>query len=143
MSMRFPSFIVLAVLVVTAAGCGEEASAPTSAGGESSGEAFPTDPIGGEGHFECVEGARVRVYEFSTAAERDRAAAALNPADASRVGHASVAWIGNPIFWRSGDRELVMYAGSDGSVIDRLDERLGERVSEGRGRPSSPDAFAC
>jgi hypothetical protein len=143
MGMRFSSFIVLAVLVVTAGACGEEPSAPTSAGGEFAGEAFPTDPIGGEGHFECVEGERVRVYAFSTTAERDRAAAALDPADASRVGQASVAWKGNPIFWRSGDRELVMYAGADRLVIDHLDERLGERVSEGRGRPSSPDAFPC
>ena len=77
------------------------------------GETFPTDPIGGEGHIECVNGQRLRVYEFSTAGERESAAESLDPDDASRVDGASVAWVGNPIFGRSGDRELVMYAGGE------------------------------
>lgn len=121
----------------------EETAGATSAGGVPVGETFPTGPIGGEGHIHCVNGQRIRVYEFSTSAERESAAESLHPDDASRVDDASVAWVGNPIFWRSGDRELVMYAGREASVIDHLDDTLGTRVSQGRGRSSPSDAFAC
>ena len=141
--MKVPAYIALALLAAAAAGCSEEVSDRSTTGSASTPEMFPTEPIGGVGHFECVEGQRVRVYEFSSAGARDRAVDALDPADASRVGGASIAWTGDPIFWRSGDHELVMYAGSDGGVINRLDDELGERVSQGRGRPASPDAFAC
>jgi len=133
--------VLLPTLIVALAGCGEETS--DSVGAATVDETFPTDPIGGQGQIECVNGQRVRIYEFTTSAERDSAAESLDPDDASRVGGASVAWVGDPIFWRSGDRELVMYAGEESSVIDHLDDTLGERVSQGRGRSSAPDAFTC
>lgn len=143
MVMRILRFVLLAAFMVAVAGCGEETSPSDPVAAVSVDETFPTDPIGGEGRIECVNGQQVRVYFFSTAAERDSAAESIDPDDASRVGGASVAWVGDPIFWRSGDRKLVMYAGGETSVIDHLDDTLGERVSQGRGRPSGPDAFTC
>jgi hypothetical protein len=138
--MRISSFVLAAALPLSGVGCGEEASPSTRA------DEAPIDgtfPIGGEGSVECLNGQQIRIYEFSTAAERDSAAASLDPQDASRVDGASVAWSGNPIFWRSAERKLAMYAGVDVSVIDHLDDAFGARVSQGRGRSTDADAFDC
>jgi hypothetical protein len=141
--MQLVRVVLVRMSMVALAGCGVESSVSSSVGAPSVDETFPTEPIGGEGRIECVNGQRVRIYKFSTAAERDSAAESLDPDDASRVGGASVAWVGDPIFWRSGSRELVMYAGREPSVIDHLDDTLGERVSQGRGRSTAPEALAC
>lgn len=63
------------------------------------------------GHILAVNGGRVEVHEYATAADRATEAAIISP-DGFMVGATRVDWVAPPHFYQAG-RILVLYTGAD------------------------------
>lgn len=106
------------------------------------GRTFHDTAVGAQGHSLCVDGALVGVYRYETAAEAERVAEGVDRDDPSNFRHGvSIAWAGNPRFWRAG-RLIVLYLGSDSAVERRLTSVLGRPFAQGTGR-SSDESGEC
>ena len=65
----------------------------------------------------------VQAFEFASAEEADSVAGTVS-ADGSSIGTSMVGWLTPPHFYKSG-KLIVIYVGSDGDVIDALQEAMG------------------
>lgn len=104
--------------------------------------AFNPIPLGGLGTLVCLEGQKVRIYEYEAQSDRAAAAAGIDAADPSHVGTAIVEWAGNQRFWQR-DRVIVLYLGSDPAVEARITAVLGPPFARGQGRDPGPDQAGC
>jgi hypothetical protein len=80
-----------------------------------------------------VDGASVRVYVFSGAAERETASSGLSEDGFEiRTGDifTQVEWIDVPHFWAT-HRFLVQYVGRDQAIIERLEAAFGPQIADG------------
>jgi hypothetical protein len=93
---------------------------------------FAADPLPGLGTLLCLGKQPVRVYTYSSAAERAQVGARIDPRDPSKVGTAIVEWTGSPRFWQR-DRILVLYLGSDAATEALLTNLLGQPFARGAG----------
>ena len=103
---------------------------------------FPSDPIGGEGRLACVDGQEVRVFDFGSAEEAQRASDAIDRDDPSNLGSAIVSWSGTPRMWVD-EELLVMYSGPDNAVVATLERAFGAPFAVGQGRQTDAAAFSC
>ena len=76
-----------------------------------------------EGQVLTVNGEDVQVFEFAGAEEADNVAETIS-ADGSSIGTSMVGWVAPPHFYKAG-KLIVIYVGSDGDVIDILQEVMG------------------
>jgi hypothetical protein len=95
--------------------------------------AFSTDPLSGRGVLLCLGNEPVRVYEFTSAAERAAVASRIKPDDPSNLGTSIVEWAGRPRFWQR-DRILVLYLGESAATEALLTSVLGPPFAKGPGR---------
>ena len=142
--LRSPRCAPALLLVVVACSCGANPGGP-SAG--SSKEAFfaalrqqgasvtPGQilPQASNPYFDVsaqvvqVNTGTVNVFEYGDAAAAQRDAAKVS-LDGSRVGNASIDWIGPPHFYRDG-RLIVIYAGDAPAVLQPLQAVLGAQFA--------------
>jgi hypothetical protein len=92
----------------------------------------------------------VTVFEYMTAGAADNDAAQVAPAG-SPIGHTQVTWVGPPQFYKT-DRLIVLYVGSNGSVLAPLEAVLGSPFAPMAGKVGqcglgpitvSPNAHEC
>ena len=76
-----------------------------------------------------VNGQDVQVFEFENE-QAARAAAETVSESGSSVGPTMMTWIDSPHFYRA-DRLIVLYVGSDDSVLTLLQDVLGEQFAGG------------
>ena len=76
-----------------------------------------------QGQVLTVHGEDVQAFEFARAEEADTAAETVS-ADGSSIGTSHVRWVAPPHFYKAG-KLIVLYVGSDGDVIDVLQETMG------------------
>jgi hypothetical protein len=91
-------------------------------------------PLANEQLIVCTGGEDVRVFSYSTEADRAAASRRIDPDDPSNVGTAIVEWAGSPKFWQR-DRIIVLYLGTDEMTVDALTALMGEPFARGEGRP--------
>ena len=80
-----------------------------------------------EGQLLTVNGQAVQVFEFASSEEADNVAATIS-ADGSSIGTSMVGWLAPPHFYKGG-KLIVIYVGSDGDVIDVLQEAMGSQFA--------------
>lgn len=80
-----------------------------------------------EGSIIKVNGADVQVFEYESveAMEEEASQVAL---DGGSIGTTMVTWVDTPHFYKAG-RIIVLYVGSDGMVVDLLEEALGPQFA--------------
>ncbi len=78
-----------------------------------------------EGQLLTVNGEGVQAFEFASEAE---AIAETVSADGSSVGTSMILWVAPPHFYKAG-RLIVIYVGSDGGVINILQEIMGSQFA--------------
>jgi len=101
---------------------------------------FAPDPLPGRGLLLCVNGEVVRLYVYSSTAERAQATARIDRNDPSHVGSAMVDWVGRPRFWQR-DRIAVLYLGPTQATETLLTSVLGMPFARGQGGlPSQTEA---
>ena len=88
-----------------------------------------------DGQFLEVNGQGVQVYEYADESAAKADAAKIQP-DASISG-VHVNWIDQPHFYQSG-KLIVLYIGTDPTVLAALESALGEPFAEGPPNPSAP-----
>lgn len=89
-----------------------------------------------------MSGQQVSVYLYPTAADRDAAAARIDPTDPSNLGTSIVEWAGNPKFWQA-DRIIVLYLGNDAAVETGITSLIGPPFARGQGRDPGPNRHSC
>ena len=80
-----------------------------------------------------VDGAQVQVFEYIDEPAREADSSQITP-DGSTVGGTSISWVDRPNFWAEG-RLIVLYVGSDESVVNMLTRILGEPVTQATALP--------
>lgn len=78
-------------------------------------------------HVYQIDGRDLQVYEFSSAAEAERAAAQVAP-DGGSIGTHSMAWMAPPHFFRK-DRLVVNYIGTSSETLAALERVLGPQFA--------------
>ncbi len=80
-----------------------------------------------EGQLLTVNGADIQAFFFPSEVEANAIAATVS-ADGSSVGTSMISWIAPPHFYKAG-RLIVVYVGSDSSVINILQEIMGSQFA--------------
>jgi hypothetical protein len=102
----------------------ELVAALEAAGGEVTVGDPVQDPIfTGRAVFLRLNGQDLQVYEFTDAAARETAAAAIQ-ANGYIIGNMAIDWITTPYFFAK-DSLIVLYVGTDGATLDLLTGLLG------------------
>jgi len=76
-----------------------------------------------------VNGAEVQVFEYPDTAARQEDSYLISP-DGYTIGTSQITWVDRPHFWAPG-RLIVLYVGSDRSILGLLSSILGEPVTSG------------
>jgi hypothetical protein len=76
-----------------------------------------------------VNGLEVQVFEYPDTAARQEDSHLISP-DGYTIGTSKVTWVDRPHFWAHG-RLIVLYVGSDRSILGLLTSILGEPVTSG------------
>jgi hypothetical protein len=79
------------------------------------------------GNILKVNGADVQVFEYESAEEMENEASQVS-SDGGSIGTSMVTWIDAPHFYKAG-RIIVLYVGSDASVLDLLEAALGPQFA--------------
>lgn len=79
------------------------------------------------GHIVRVNGADVQVFEFPDERARQAASDQISPSGSS-IGTTMVTWVDQPHFWAKG-RLIVLYVGSDDTLLDQLVQVLGDPIT--------------
>jgi len=87
----------------------------------------PGTPLAPRAHLYCVDGTQVRVYEYRDRASRIAVSDTIS-ADGSRVGNATVDWVGPPHFFAKG-RIIVLVLSNDVQLEGWLWRELGPTLS--------------
>lgn len=87
-----------------------------------------------------VNGSRVQVFDFGTE-QFQQAASEQISADGFTIGTTVVDWVDQPNFWAK-DRIIVLYVGTDASIINLLNRVLGEPITEGVSLPPGDPPYA-
>ena len=82
-----------------------------------------------EGSIIKVNGADVQVFEYESAEAMESEAAQVAP-DGGSIGTSMVTWMDTPHFYKAG-RIIVLYVGSDESVLSLLENALGPQFAGG------------
>lgn len=80
-----------------------------------------------EGSIIKVNGADVQVFEYESV-EAMKEEASQVALDGGSIGTTMVTWVDTPHFYKAG-RIIVLYVGSDGMVVDLLEEALGPQFA--------------
>lgn len=80
-----------------------------------------------EGNILKVNGADVQVFEYESAEEMENEASQVS-SDGGSIGTSMVTWVDVPHFYKAG-RIIVLYVGSDASVLDLLENALGPQFA--------------
>jgi hypothetical protein len=80
-----------------------------------------------KGHIITVKGEQVQVFQYAKV-EKAEVEAKMVDAAGSSVGTNMMTWMARPHFYRSG-RLIVLYVGSDSSVINALTKFLGPQFA--------------
>ena len=91
------------------------------------GEPISQDFFTAEGGILKVNGADVQVFEYSSTEEMENEASQVSP-DGGSIGTSMLMWVDAPHFYRSG-RIIVLYVGSDPTVLGLLDATLGKQFA--------------
>jgi hypothetical protein len=78
-------------------------------------------------HVYQIDGRDLQVYEFSSSAEAEQAAAQVAP-DGGSIGTNSMAWMAPPHFFRK-DRVVVNYIGTSSETLAALERVLGPQFA--------------
>jgi hypothetical protein len=97
-------------------------------------DSFDGEPLASVQTLICVDREEVRVFTYGTVQERAAASSRIDPEDPTKIGTAIVEWVGSPRFWQR-DRIIVLYLGTDESIIDVLTDLIGDPFAVGEGRP--------
>jgi hypothetical protein len=100
-----------------------EASGATLETGEPVTQAF----FSPEGNIIKVNGADVQVFEYESTEAMENEASQVAP-DGGSIGTTMVTWIDTPHFYKAG-RIIVLYVGSDATVLDLLENALGAQFA--------------
>lgn len=79
------------------------------------------------GNMLKVNGADVQLFEYESAEEMEDDASQVS-SDGGSIGTSMVTWIDVPHFYKAG-RIIVLYVGSDASVLDLLENALGPQFA--------------
>ena len=82
-----------------------------------------------EGSIIKVNGADVQVFEYESVEAMESEAAQVAP-DGGSIGTSMVTWMDTPHFYKAG-RIIVLYVGSDESVLSLLENALGPQFAGG------------
>jgi hypothetical protein len=82
-------------------------------------------------HEILVNAARVKAFEYPTAARADQDAALISP-DGQPNPRAAISWISTPHFYKQG-RLIVLYVGCTATITRALEECLGPAIAAGPG----------
>ena len=91
------------------------------------GDSITQDFFTPEGHILTVNGADIQVFEYETAEAMESEAAQVAP-DGGSVGTSMMMWMDAPHFYKMG-RIIVLYVGSDSTVLNLLTEVLGPQFA--------------
>jgi hypothetical protein len=80
-----------------------------------------------EGNIIKVNGADVQVFEYESAEDMENEASQVEP-DGGSIGTTMVTWMDTPHFYKAG-RIIVLYVGSDETVLDLLESTLGPQFA--------------
>ena len=80
-----------------------------------------------EGHILKVNGTDVQVFEYENEEAMESEASQVAP-DGGSIGTTMVTWVETPHFYKAG-RIIVLYVGSDESVLDLLEQVLGQQFA--------------
>ena len=138
--------IFLTVVVFATSACGSNTTPDPSSGSttvqdmaslvsslQASGATVETgDPItqdffGTEGQTLKLNGADLQVFEYENAEAMEKDASQVAP-DGGSIGTSMVDWIDTPHFYKAG-RMIVLYVGSDQTVLDLLNRVLGPQFA--------------
>jgi hypothetical protein len=143
--------ILLLVFALTMSGCGNasKSSSPTASTGPltvedqasliatlkasgatvDAGEPVSQAFFSPEGSIIKVNGADVQVFEYESVEAMENEAAQVAP-DGGSIGTSMVSWMDTPHFYKAG-RIIVLYVGSDESVLSLLENALGPQFAGG------------
>lgn len=82
-----------------------------------------------EGHIIKVNGADVQVFEYESSESMELESSQIAP-DGSSSATTMITWIDTPHFYKAGKR-VVLYIGSDATVLDLLNGALGTQFAGG------------
>lgn len=74
-----------------------------------------------------MNGADVQVFEYENEEAMESEASQVAP-DGGSIGTTMVTWVETPHFYKAG-RIIVLYVGSDESVLDLLEQVLGQQFA--------------
>jgi hypothetical protein len=100
-----------------------QASGATVEAGEPVSQAF----FSPEGSIIKVNGADVQVFEYESVEAMESEASQVAP-DGGSIGTSMVTWVDTPHFYKAG-RIIVLYVGSDESVLSLLKNALGPQFA--------------
>lgn len=100
-----------------------EASGATVEIGEPISQVF----FSAEGNILKVNDADVQVFEYESAEEMENEASQVS-SDGGSIGTSMVTWVDVPHFYKAG-RIIVLYVGSDASILDLLEYALGPQFA--------------
>jgi hypothetical protein len=80
-----------------------------------------------EGKVIKVNGADVQVFEYESAGAMEDEASQVAP-DGGSIGTSMASWIDAPHFYKTG-RVLVLYVGSDQTILDLLEKVMGPQFA--------------
>jgi hypothetical protein len=80
-----------------------------------------------EGSILKVNGADVQVFEYESSEKMENEASQVSP-DGGSIGTSMVTWIDAPHFYKAA-RIIVLYVGSDATVLDLLENALGSQFA--------------
>ena len=91
------------------------------------GESITQDFFSPEGSIIKVNGADVQVFEYESAEAMENEASQVAP-DGGSVGTSMMMWMDTPHFYKAG-RILVLYIGSDQTILDLLEKAIGPQFA--------------
>ena len=93
------------------------------------GESITQEFFSPEGSIIKVNGADVQVFEYENAEAMENEASQVAP-DGGSVGTSMMMWMDTPHFYKAG-RIIVLYIGSDATVLGPLDSVIGSQFAGG------------
>jgi hypothetical protein len=93
------------------------------------GESITQDFFSPDGHIITINGQDVQVFEYESAEAMENEASKVAP-DGGSVGTSMMSWMDAPHFYKAG-RILVLYVGSDKSILDVLEKAIGRQFAGG------------
>lgn len=91
------------------------------------GDTIEQDFFNVEGHMVKVNAADLQVFEYENAEAMEKDASQVAP-DGGSIGTSMVSWIDAPHFYKAG-RIIVLYVGSDQTVLDLLNKVIGPQFA--------------